>query len=504
MTAELPDPRLEQIVESVLQISRGDFSVSLTPSRERDDLDAIIVGIRSMAIRLSATYDELEKRVRQRTALLEAARDRLEVLAYTDALTSLANRPALLRELAARLDGIRRGEPPVTLFLLDLDGFKPINDIHGHSAGDKVLQEIARRLVSSLRPQDMAARLGGDEFAVLVQADTASARALGQRLLQVLNSPIQVGPAVITAGCSIGFCLGIESFTAEDWLECADTAMYVAKRDPNHKLRNFADYMLQERHRRAALSAELATALSDGQIAPIYQPVIRLEDQQPVAVEALARWNHPTLGVLPPAIFLPLLEKAGLLNQLTRRLLDDALRDLARWRAQSAVDDDFRVQVNVKPKELRDLSFPDLVTELLRWHNVPAHALIIEVTEEDFISGDKLDMYSFIALRELGVRVYIDDFGAGYASFGYLSKLPIAGIKIDRTITTGVDSNKQQRAVMKSVIDLAATCGLECIVEGVETPEQARTLSEVGANLVQGYLYGWPGPFTSSNKVPNK
>lgn len=499
MSPELPDPRLQEIVNSVLRVSQGDFNISMTPSRERDDLDAIIVGIRSMAIRLSATYDELDQRVIERTALLESARNRMEILAYKDSLTSLANRTALVRELQARLDGIKRGEPPYTLFLLDLDGFKPINDIHGHNAGDKVLQEFARRLSSSLRPGDLAARLGGDEFAVLAQVDTAAARALGQRLIQVLNQPFQVGPARISAGCSIGFCLGMESFTAEDWLECADTAMYVAKRDTQHKVRNFADYMLQERHRRALLSSELAEALTDGQIHPVYQPVFRLSDQTPVAVEALARWEHPTLGTLAPGVFLPLAERTGLLSQLTRHLLDTALADLARWRQAGQVSDDFQIQVNVKPKELRDLAFPDVVTDLLRLHDIPSRCLVIEVTEEDFITGDKFDMYTFLALRELGVRVYIDDFGSGYASFGYLGKLPIAGIKIDRSITSEVDSNPQQRAVMMSVIDLAANCELECVVEGVETQQQADVLNEVGATLVQGYLYGWPGPFPPAN-----
>lgn len=489
------DPRIQEIVDAILKISAGDFSTELRPSMRRDDIDAIMVGIQAMAVRLTSTYEELDQRVQQRTALLESARDRLEILAYTDQLTSLANRAALLRAMESHLDSLRRNEPPATLFLLDLDSFKPINDTHGHNAGDRVLQEIARRLEASIRPGDLAARLGGDEFAILARVDVSEARALGLRLLKVLNRPVDIEAATITPGGSIGFCPAHQSLRAGDWLECADTAMYVAKRDPKHKVQQFEDYMLFERHRKARLSSDLRSALDCEELYPAYQPILDGETGTEIGVEALARWEHPQLGVLSPAIFLPLAAESGLMGRLTRHLLRCALEELQRWRQDGAVPEDFRVQVNVTPEELSDLAFPDMINELLRDYRIPPECLVIEVTEDRYISGDRLELYSLHALRAQGVRVFIDDFGAGYSSFGYLSKLPVAGVKIDRSITQGIDTDPRQCAVMKSVLDLAAACELECIVEGVETQQQAQALKHIGTPNTQGYLYGRPGPY---------
>lgn len=500
MTDTVLDPRIQEIVDAILKISAGDFSTDLRPSLRRDDIDAIMVGIKAMAVRLAASYGELDQRVQQRTALLEAARDRLEVLAFTDQLTSLANRAALLRAMESHLDSLRRQEPPATLFLLDLDAFKPINDTHGHNAGDRVLEEIARRLEASIRPGDMAARLGGDEFAILARVDVAGARALGLRLLKVLNRPVDIEDATITPGGSIGFCAAHESLGAGEWLECADTAMYVAKRESKDKVQQFEDYMLFERHRKARLSSDLRTALDNSELYPIYQPILDGETGTELGVEALARWEHPALGVLSPAVFLPLAVESGLMSRLTRQLLDRSLEELQQWRQDGAVPRDFRVQVNVAPEELSDLAFPDMINEHLRKHGIPPECLVIEVTEDRYISGDRLELYSLHALRAQGVRVFIDDFGAGYSSFGYLSKLPIAGVKIDRSITYGIDTDPRQCAVMKSVLDLAAACELECIVEGVETQQQAEALKDIGSPNTQGYLYGWPGPYISPSQ----
>jgi len=494
------DPRIQEIVDAILKISGGDFSTELCPSMQRDDIDAIMVGIKAMSVRLATTYEELDQRVQQRTALLESARDRLEILAFTDQLTSLANRAALMRAMEGHLDSLRRSEPAATLFLLDLDSFKPINDTHGHNAGDRVLQEVARRLEDSIRPGDLAARLGGDEFAILARVDVSEARALGLRLLKVLNRPVDIETATITPGGSIGFCAAHQSLRAGDWLECADTAMYVAKRDTKDKVQQFEDYMLFERHRRAKLSSDLRNALDCEEIYPVYQPIIDGGTGTEIGVEALARWEHPELGRLSPAVFLPLAAESGLMSRLTRHLLHCALKELEQWLGDGAVPENFRIQVNVTPGELSDLSFPDMINEQLRNHGIAPECLVIEVTEDRYISGDRLELYSLHALRAQGIRVFIDDFGAGYSSFGYLSKLPIAGVKIDRSITHGIDTDPRQRAVMKSVLDLATACELECIVEGVETQQQAEALKDIGSPNTQGYLYGWPGPYIPLSK----
>lgn len=493
---ENTDPRIQQIVDAIVSISAGDFSVSLTPSVLRDDVDAIIVGIRAMAARLGDTYEALERRVDQRTAMLERASSSLEVLAYTDTLTGLANRAAILRELRAHHESLQRGEPAAVLFLLDLDFFKHINDTHGHNAGDTVLKEVARRLEAHTRPGDLAARLGGDEFAILAHVDIVSAKSLGQRILEVLQEPIDLDSSVITPGGSIGFCASNPAQSEDQWVEQADTAMYVAKRNSSQdKVQQFEQYMLYERRQKAKLSSELRDALDCRDIFPVYQPIICASTGAHVAVEALARWAHPELGVLSPLEFLPLAAAAGISNKVTARILSGALADLAAWHAAGKVTRDFRVQVNVTPAELCDLAFPDLIKGLLRSYEVPADCLVIEVTEERYISDGKLELYTLMALKQMGVRVYIDDFGAGYSSFGYLSKLPVAGVKIDRSLNTEVETSARQRAILRSIFDLAAACELDCTVEGVETAQQAQALIALGATHFQGYFYGKPGAY---------
>ncbi|HJX78342.1 putative bifunctional diguanylate cyclase/phosphodiesterase [Glutamicibacter sp.] len=490
------DPRIEDIVEAIVSISSGDFSVSLSPGPLRDDVDAITVGIKAMAVRLGATYDALEQRVAQRTVMLEKARGSLEVMAYTDALTGLANRAALIRALNAHRESLQRGEPAAVLFLLDLDSFKHINDTHGHNAGDTVLQEVARRLEANIRPGDFVARLGGDEFAILAHADLVTAQAMGQRLSTVLQEPMDLGTSVIAPGGSIGFCSSNPALNSEQWIEQADTAMYVAKRHATQKVMQFEQYMLYERHQKASLSAALRDALTSKEIFPVYQPIVCAATGVHVGVEALARWAHPQLGVLPPIEFLPLAAAAGISDKLTARILSATLSDLSSWRAQGAVPEDFRVQVNVTPAELSDLSFPDIVQSQLRRYQIPAACLVIEVTEERYISDGKLELYTLNGLRNMGVKVYIDDFGAGYSSFGYLSKLPVAGVKIDRSLNTEVETSARQRAILRSIFDLAVACELDCIVEGVETASQEEALKRLGATYFQGYFYGLPGAYT--------
>lgn len=490
------DPRIQEIVESIVKISAGDFSVSLSPSPLRDEVDAIIVGIKAMSVRLEATYDALEQRVRQRTGLLEVARRDLEVLAFTDALTGLDNRAALLRKLDAHLVALGRGEPSAVLFLLDLDSFKHINDTQGHNAGDLVLKEVARRLKDNIRPGDVAARLGGDEFAILAHTDVAVAESMGQRILNALHEPMNIGSSVITPGGSIGFSASTPSHHSEQWIEQADTAMYVAKRRNVSKVQQFEEYMLHERQYKATLSSELRIALERKEIYPIYQPIVSPATGEHVGVEALARWAHPSLGILPPSDFLPLATSAGLDHRLTARILSGALADLAKWRANGNVTEEFRMHINVTPSELNNLAFPDIVKTQLREYQIPASSLAIELTENEYISGASLELYSLRGLKSMGVRVYIDDFGAGYSAFGYLDKLPIAGVKIDRSLITEIDTSAMQQAILRSVLDLGRVCELDCIVEGVETQGQEAALQDIGASYFQGYLYGKPGSYT--------
>ncbi|MFB0833942.1 putative bifunctional diguanylate cyclase/phosphodiesterase [Arthrobacter halodurans] len=488
------DARIEQIVGAILGIADGRFDTGLEPGPCRDEIDAIMVGINSMASELERTYRDLDERVAERTALLEQARDKMQVLAYSDPLTGLANRTALIREIEHSLDRHRRGERAPVLMLLDLDAFKSINDTHGHAIGDRVLQIVAERLRSGLRDGDVIARLGGDEFAVLLAQGTPRPLELGRRLLQLINTEVDVQSIPVSPGASMGIAEATPGHDADLLLQEADTAMYVAKQQIRDKVQEFEPFMLYERQQRAALLADLRKALGTSEIYPVYQPIVDLATGGWVGAEALVRWRHPERGVVMPLQFLELAEEAGLLPRLTDQVLNAALGDLARWRSAGVVPDSFVVHVNVTPAELHMLNFPDLIRTALRRHGLPPESLGVEITEHNMLSGDSLDRYSLLALDRMGVHTNIDDFGTGYSSISYLNKLPVDGVKLDRSIIDGIPNDTQQLDLVEAVFGLINACGLECIVEGVETAEQSEALVRMGFRHAQGYFYCRPIP----------
>ncbi|GER21738.1 hypothetical protein NCCP1664_02350 [Zafaria cholistanensis] len=488
------DDRIERIVAAILDIADRKFTTGLQPSPRRDEIDAIIVGVNTMAMELSQAYATLDQRVAERTAQLEEARDRLQVLAYSDPLTGLANRGALLREIEHSLDEHRRGEPAPLLMLLDLDAFKSINDTYGHAAGDRVLGIVADRLREGVRAGDIIARLGGDEFAVLLPAGCPFPGEVGNRLIELINKEIKIRGVSVSPGASLGMAHATPEHDANRLLVEADTAMYVAKQSNGRKVQEFEDFMLYERQEKTLLLRDLRAALETPQVFPVYQPIVDIESGRWVGVEALARWNHPDRGLVVPDQFLGLAEEARLLPRLTARILDSTLKDLARWRRTGLVGEGFTLHVNVTPAELHMLDFPDIVRAALRRQGLPASCLAIEVTEHNLISGDSLDRYSLLALQRMGVATEIDDFGTGYSSIGYLNRLPVSGVKLDRSLILGIEWDQQQLALLAATLGLVKACQLGCIVEGVETQDQADLLRHLGFSRAQGYFYSRPVP----------
>lgn len=497
--AEIPlppetDARIEQIVAAILGIADGNFETGMEPTARRDEIDAIIVGINSMSAELARTYRDLDLRVAERTTLLEEARDKMQALAFSDPLTGLANRTALLKELDHALDRHRRGERAPVLMLLDLDAFKDINDTHGHSTGDEVLRLVADRLRSGMRQGDMIARLGGDEFAVLLPQGAPRPLELGRRLIQLINAETTIEGVPVSPGASMGIAEATTGHDADMLLQEADTAMYVAKQLVRDKVQEFEPFMLYERQQRAVLLTDLRAALGTDEIYPVYQPIVDIASGAWIGAEALVRWRHPERGVVMPGQFLELAEEGRLLPRLTAQILDGALGDLSAWRERGLVDDSFVVHVNVTPAELHMLDFPDLIRAALRRHKMPAAALGVEITEHNMLSGDSLDRYSLLALSRMGVHTNIDDFGTGYSSISYLNKLPVDGVKLDRSIIEGIPADERQVALVNAVAGLITACGLECIVEGVETAEQHESLLKLGFTNAQGYFYCRPVP----------
>ncbi len=489
------DPRLESLVEGIIRIARGDLKTRIRRSPARDEIDAIITGINLMAEDLQTVYQELEDRVESRTALLQQAHLDMQRMALTDPLTLLSNRTALTLAMDKALEASARGELPPAVLMLDLDSFKGINDSLGHSAGDEVLEITGRRLQASVRETDTVARLGGDEFVVMLPAATMTrARRVAARILTSINQPIAIGHRSVLCGTSIGLRLGQPGQSAEQLLLEADTAMYAAKAEGRGRIKAFEPLMLQARQMQKLMSAELRIALNSNQLVLHYQPVVELATKRIEGVEALVRWNHPARGLLMPDAFIPIAEEIGVIAELGRWVLRTAVDQLRQWQADRVVPPGFALRINMSAAELQRVDLIDDVRETLASAQVSASDLIIELTESTVVTGNDLDQYSLNGLRKLGVGLEIDDFGTGYSSISYLRKLPVNVVKVDRSLIDELGTNEGQREFVAAILQLIRASGLEALVEGIESKEQADELLAMGCRSGQGYYFGRPVP----------
>jgi len=433
----------------------------------------------------------------------------LQVAALTDALTGLPNRSALVQRLGqcASADWHRSGTCYALLFL-DFDRFKQVNDSLGHEIGDELLRQIAERLRSALRPGDELARLdpaaqhamrlGGDEFVVLLERLHApeEAERVAQRLLQVLAQPYPVGGHVVHSSASIGIVTSNRAKTdPAHLLRDADTAMYEAKRRGRGRAVVFSPDM-QERVREALdLETELRTALvdPDAQLSLAYQPIVSLLDGELVGVEALLRWQHPQRGAVPPSLFVPVAEEAGLIGPMTEWVLQRACADAAVWRRQLGQRAPTTVSVNLSRAHIRAGGVVMAVQAALTTHGLSPQALRLEVTES-MAMDDEAVAAKLTRLREMGVSVALDDFGTGHSSLAALDRLPLDAVKIDRSFVQRITDSSYQRALVGAVVQVAKALRLQVVAEGVETEAQAQVLRAAGCPLAQGWLFGRPMP----------
>lgn len=489
--SEEDDRRLDAIVDLIVELASGNLRARLEPSPARDAIDAVITGINLLADELYDVYAALEARVAERTSALVTAQNDLRQLALKDPLTGLANRTLLgdrIQQAIARAD--HGGLPPAVL-LLDLDGFKAINDSLGHAAGDAALMEVAQRLRLVSRAIDTVARLGGDEFALLMpDATDDEALRVAQAALSALAQPVALAARSVWTSASIGLRFGQRGQGAELLLRDADTAMYAAKANGRSNIQIFRPAMHFAVQQRLQLASDLSNALSLHQLVLRYQPVVNLADGSIAGVEALVRWNHPERGMILPADFVSVAEDNGLGLELGRWVLQTAISQLAEW--ADAVSDRFVMHVNVSPTELRQAGLCGFVAAQLDRYAVSAQALALEVSETGLMTGDVAGMDTLVELRALGVRIEIDDFGTGYSSISYLRDLPIQTVKVDRTLIMDIENDEKQRRMAGAIFQLIDAVGLDSIVEGVETEGQLSCLIQVGYQLAQGFLFA-PG-----------
>ncbi len=418
----------------------------------------------------------------------KAAEEQIRYMAEHDSLTGLANRLLFTR----RLNHALAAGGTVALHLIDLDDFKDVNDTMGHAAGDALLMAATGRMRACLKPEDMLARLGGDEFAVVQVgiAAPSAADALAARIVRALGAPYAIEGATIRAGASIGIAIGpADGVEGPVMLQRADIALYRAKAAGRGQVRRFSTAMaaalIDQRH----LESDVRQALDQGALHFAFQPKFRLSDLSFSGCEALLRWNHRTRGAVPPGVFVPAAERAGLSVRLARATLEMALRQQQAWREAGL---DIAVAVNLSARHIVSGQAPALLREALAATGCSADRIEIEVTEDVFIRDPEAAAATLARLRETGARLALDDFGTGYASLGYLQQLPFDVIKLDRSFVAGLGTSTRTERIVDAVARIAHGLGARLVAEGVESAVQLARLRDIGCDEGQGYLLGRP------------
>ncbi len=411
-------------------------------------------------------------------------------LALFDGLTGLANRQRMRLSLDKTLAQQAGPYRPTALFLMDLDRFKAVNDTLGHQAGDLLLKQVAQRLTRVVGDAGLVGRLGGDEFQVVLPGvdnrDTLST--LSRELILALSQPYFISGASVSIGCSIGIAITPQhGKDSETLIRNADLALYAAKADGRGVHRFYSDDMLAGAKSRKQLEDDLRIAVTEGAFHLCYQPVVSTKSTRIVGYEALIRWNHPTRGPVSPADFIPIAEECGLIEAIGTWVLRTACNAAARWPA------DVRVAVNVSPIQFANPALPALVTSALAQSGLPANRLELEITEGVFLDESASSDQMFKALKGIGVRLALDDFGTGYSSLGYLRTAPFDKIKIDQSFVKGAaEPGNRNAAIIKAIVMLADTLGMETTAEGVELQDEIALVRDLGCSHIQGYVYGRP------------
>jgi diguanylate cyclase (GGDEF)-like protein/PAS domain S-box-containing protein len=453
--------------------------------------DGRVVWLRDEGV---VVVDERGKPLHLQGYLLDITREReaeqqLRQLALYDPLTGLANRAFFHERLRHSIKLRHDDERATGLLYIDLDDFKAINDRWGHDLGDDVLREIGRRIEASVRPSDTAARLGGDEFAVVLMEPVTpeEAVAVAERLLAEIGRPMESGSGPLHTSASIGIAFGSDD---ETLLKEADIAMYRAKNHPEIGYAFFdsqLDHVSLERSQRIG---ELREGIGRGEFRLDYQAVVDLDHHQIIGYEALVRWEHPTVGELPPGEFIPLAEETGLIVRLGEWVLTEACTEATRLcRLHGRL---MHMSVNVSARQLHHPDFLRHVSRALDSSALMPGLLTLELTESTLLASDERVAHTLHALKEMGVVLALDDFGTGYASLSYLRQFPIDVVKIDRTFTANAGSKDGDLVLLKGIIDLGHALQLNLVAEGIETPEQHTIVRKLGCHQAQGFYFGRP------------
>jgi diguanylate cyclase len=412
-------------------------------------------------------------------------------------LTGLAGRAVFLHRTQLALERLRRSRSTLAMLFLDLDRFKLLNDTLGHAAGDELLVVAAERLKGAVRRSDTVARLGGDEFAVLLEDVTSHEEVtlIVERIREVIGRPIVVGRSEVVTDVSVGIAFTTSpDIKPEALMANADTAMYHAKarRGAGHVV--FDESIRMQESDRLATETALRQALARHELRAYYQPIVSRHANRVVGAEALVRWDHPQLGLVPPADFIPVAEQTGLILPIGRWILEEACREAAGWTNGGEPSSHPYVTVNLSVRQFSDPELLDVVTDILERTGLDPAQLGLEITESALMEEIESPLETLEALKRVGVRLMLDDFGTGYSSLSYLRSFPIDALKVDRMFVADLDEQTGDAAILEAVVAMADALGIDVVAEGVETREQLARLALLGYDFAQGYYFAPPGP----------
>jgi diguanylate cyclase (GGDEF)-like protein len=471
---------IRQLAASARRIEAGDYTVQHLGDTRTDELGDLV-----------RAFDRMSESV--------ARHDRdVRRMAYTDSLTGLTNRLAFRESLDHRLMQLRVSGGQLALLFADIDDFKRVNDTLGHEAGDEALLQFAQRIDEAVAryggDDPLLARFGGDEFVILIQGEDvrASAARLAEVLVAELRRPLDIQERQVFLGTSIGVTqFPDDASSATALMKNGDIAMYQAKVAGKNGFRFYSRAMDHAVERRVQMEQELRGAWDRGELSVVYQPVCRTSDGRVVGAEALLRWQHPVLGTVAPSVFIDVAEQSGLIEQIGPRVLETACAEAVRWTELSG-DQKLFVSVNVSPRELRRGDLPDVVAACLAGTGLPASCLHLELTETSVIT-DELQAAALLArLHSTGVKVWLDDFGTGFSGLSHLRRVPVDGVKIDRSFVADLQRDPDDLALTTAIIAMAHSLGITVVAEGVEKEAQYSLLAERGCDLVQGYWLSHP------------
>ena len=425
---------------------------------------------------------------------LEEQKHFLDYQAHHDTLTHLPNRLLFQAHLEQSLVRSQSSGQKVALFFIDLDHFKNINDAYGHERGDEILQIVTDRILQVIRKTDKLCRIGGDEFALIVDDywQFNDLTHLSNRILKTLKHPIVVNNIIYHVSASIGISINSEkSYTFEDMIKYADTALYRAKDNGRNTFEFYTNELTEKAFKRVQLESELRIALKENQLRTFYQPKVDLITNQISGMECLIRWQHPTLGLLSPDIFIPLAEESGLIVDIDRWIFQDAIKQFTLWQEQGLAND-LIIALNVSCRQCEQTDLLVFLTQQLNNNSELANAIELEITETMMMKNVENAVFVLKKIKNLGFNLAIDDFGTGYSSLAYLKKLSATTLKIDQSFVKNLPFDKEDCAIVKAVLAMAEALELHVVAEGIETEQQLHFLQQQGCKTGQGYIFSKP------------